>query len=126
MRHHLVSYSPEAKSDLLELYNHLCDVASVAVEFHNTGRIERYIAGFDIASERGTARPEIRQGSCTKEGCVPMLLQSDTLTENARQCPCCGTFYDAIGRVGKGIAKQNLYVPAYAQSGILTLRLGTV
>jgi toxin ParE1/3/4 len=58
----LVVYSPEARSDLRELYFWIADAASPEVAHAYLIRVARWLASFDIASERRTRRDDVRHG----------------------------------------------------------------
>ncbi|QXF12345.1 type II toxin-antitoxin system RelE/ParE family toxin [Sphingopyxis terrae] len=62
MKKREVVLSPEARADLLALYDWIADAASPDIALGYVERIEAYIRGFDVASERGTARDDIREG----------------------------------------------------------------
>lgn len=47
-------------------------------------------------------------GICTHLGCVPLAYQGDY---DGYFCPCHGSLYDTAGRVRKGPAPENLYLP---------------
>jgi toxin ParE1/3/4 len=57
-----VVYAPEARDDLLALYDWIADAASPNVAFTYLTRVEAWLAGFDVAAERGTRRDDIRPG----------------------------------------------------------------
>ncbi|GJE18431.1 type II toxin-antitoxin system RelE/ParE family toxin [Methylobacterium marchantiae] len=57
-----VILSPEARADLLHLYDWIAEAASPAAALAYVERIEVYLRGFDLASERGTLREDIRPG----------------------------------------------------------------
>jgi toxin ParE1/3/4 len=57
-----VIISPEARAHLLDLYDWIADAASPAIALGYIERIQAYLNGLDIASERGTARDDIRPG----------------------------------------------------------------
>lgn len=57
-----IVFAPEARSDVLALYEWISARASPEVAMAYIGRIERYCSGFDLASERGHARDDIRPG----------------------------------------------------------------
>jgi toxin ParE1/3/4 len=57
-----VVLTPEAEFDLVELYDWIADRASSEVALSYVGRIEAYISAFDLASERGLRRDDIRSG----------------------------------------------------------------
>ncbi len=52
----------------------------------------------------------IVQGSCTHLGCVPVKNSGDY---NGWYCPCHGSHYDTAGRIRKGPAPKNLFLPEY-------------
>lgn len=49
-------------------------------------------------------------GVCTHLGCVPI---SHAGQWGGYFCPCHGSHYDTSGRIRKGPAPENLYVPKY-------------
>jgi len=55
-----IIFAPEARADLLTLYEWISAKASPEVAMTYIERIERYCNGFDIASERGDARDDAR------------------------------------------------------------------
>ena len=57
-----VTYAPEAQRDLLALYDQIADAASPNVAFRYVDRVERWLDGFAMASERGARRDDIRPG----------------------------------------------------------------
>ena len=57
-----VVYGPEARNDLLALYDRLADAASPQVALAYVQRLEAWMAAFDMASERGTRRDDVRPG----------------------------------------------------------------
>jgi len=57
-----VVYAPEAERDLADLYEYLADAASPAIAIAFLRRARTWLAGFDIASERGTRRDDLRPG----------------------------------------------------------------
>src|SRR5262249_48372231 len=57
-----VVFSPEAREDLFNIYDWIADAASPEVALAYVERIEAYIDGFDLASERGARRDDIRKG----------------------------------------------------------------
>lgn len=62
MKQRQIVFAPEARDDLLALYNWISDKASPDVAINYIGRIEKFCTQFDLASERGHAREDIRQG----------------------------------------------------------------
>ena len=57
-----IVFAPEARADLLALYKWISAKASPGVAMTYIDRIERYCSGFDLASQRGHARDDIRPG----------------------------------------------------------------
>ena len=57
-----VIFSPEARDDLLRLYDWLADAAGPGIALSYVERIEAYCDGFRIAGERGNLRSEVRPG----------------------------------------------------------------
>lgn len=62
MKRREVTFAPEAKDDLLKLYDWIADAAGPSVALAYLERIEAYCGGFDLASERGTRRDDVRAG----------------------------------------------------------------
>jgi len=57
-----IFFAPEARADLLALYEWISAKASPDVAMTYISRIERYCSGFDLASQRGHSRDDIRTG----------------------------------------------------------------
>jgi toxin ParE1/3/4 len=57
-----VILSPEAQADLLSLYAWIADATSPDIALGYIDRLETYVRGFDVASERGTLHDCIRPG----------------------------------------------------------------
>lgn len=62
MKRRGVVFSPEAKDDLINLYDWIASRAGPAVAISYIERIEVFCQGFDLASERGQLRGDIRPG----------------------------------------------------------------
>ena len=62
MKTRAVVFSPEAHADLLALYDWIAEAASPDIALAYIDRLETYIRGFNLASERGMRRDEIRPG----------------------------------------------------------------
>jgi ubiquinol-cytochrome c reductase iron-sulfur subunit len=89
---------------------------------HRTPReIAEAVAG-DHADLRDPAADERRHkpgraewliviGVCTHLGCVPLFGQGEY---GGWFCPCHGSVYDTSGRIRKGPAPRNLYLPDYS------------
>lgn len=60
MNPRLVVFSPEARNDLIELYDWIAETADPQTAITFIERIEKYCNGFSHASERGQARNDIR------------------------------------------------------------------
>jgi len=60
--HRRVVLSPDAQADLVSLYDWIADRASSEVALAYVERLEGYVRGFSVASERGTRHDHIRQG----------------------------------------------------------------
>jgi toxin ParE1/3/4 len=57
-----VIFAPEARDDLLALYAWIADANSSAVALAYVEQVEDWCLGFDLASERGRKRDDIRPG----------------------------------------------------------------
>lgn len=74
----------------------------------------------DPATDESRHKPEMAEwliviGICTHLGCVPSFVAGE---QGGWFCPCHGSVYDTAGRIRKGPAPKNLYLPDYAfQSG---------
>ncbi len=62
MKRRVVEISDEARNDLIRLYDRISEAASPATALSYIERIENYVRGFDVASERGVLRDDIRPG----------------------------------------------------------------
>ena len=62
MKRREVIFAPEALEDLVALYDWIADAAGPATALGYIERLEAYCLGFDLASERGQARENIRPG----------------------------------------------------------------
>jgi ubiquinol-cytochrome c reductase iron-sulfur subunit len=60
-------------------------------------------------------------GICTHLGCVPNFGQGDY---HGWLCPCHGSVYDTAGRIRKGPAPKNLYLPDYAFESASKVKIG--
>ncbi|MCZ7675113.1 MAG: ubiquinol-cytochrome c reductase iron-sulfur subunit [Roseovarius sp.] len=66
-------------------------------------------------------------GVCTHLGCVPIGNAGDYALEDGIGgwfCPCHGSHYDTSGRIRKGPAPENLWVPVSAFVDDSTIKLG--
>jgi toxin ParE1/3/4 len=57
-----VVVSPEARDDLIGIYDWIADAASPDTAAAYIGRIQAFLAALDIASQRGARRDDIRVG----------------------------------------------------------------
>lgn len=57
-----VVFAPEARADLIALYDWIAYAVSPDVALAYVERIERFVANFDMASERGSRRDDVRPG----------------------------------------------------------------
>ena len=62
MKQRAVIFSPEAETDILAIYEWIADAASPVTAMRYIERLETYCRGFDLASERGHRRDDIRPG----------------------------------------------------------------
>ena len=60
-------------------------------------------------------------GICTHLGCIPLAHQGEY---DGWFCPCHGSQYDTAGRIRKGPAPKNLYLPPYAFLTDSKIRIG--
>jgi len=65
-------------------------------------------------------------GVCTHLGCIPLGQKSGDLRGQWEGwfCPCHGSHYDTAGRIRKGPAPKNLYLPRYSFLDDGMVRLG--
>jgi toxin ParE1/3/4 len=57
-----VVFAPEAQDDLLALYSYIAERSGTTLAIGYVDRIEAYCLGFEVASERGTKRDDLRRG----------------------------------------------------------------
>jgi len=62
MKKRIVEISDDARLDLLGIYDWIAGAGSPDTALGYIERIEIYCKGFDLASERGATRDDIRQG----------------------------------------------------------------
>ena len=62
IRRRSVVLSPEAIDHLGAIYDWIAQAASPDIALGYIGRLEAYVRGFDVASERGTLRNDVRPG----------------------------------------------------------------
>jgi ubiquinol-cytochrome c reductase iron-sulfur subunit len=61
---------------------------------------------------------------CTREGRGCIVAKLDNSDDYQWKCPCCGAEYNHFGMLTKGIAEQNLLIPAFKVVGENQLELG--
>jgi toxin ParE1/3/4 len=62
MKQRRVVLTPEAIDDLTDIYSQIAIAGGMAVATRYIQSLRAYVNGFDIASERGTPRPDLREG----------------------------------------------------------------
>lgn len=62
MKRRAVIIAPEARDDLVRLYDWIADATSPVIALGYIDRIEEHLNGFDVASERGARRDDVRPG----------------------------------------------------------------
>ena len=60
MKRRRVEISDDARTDLIELYDWISERAGAAIALGYVERIEAHLKGFEIGSERGQLREDIR------------------------------------------------------------------
>jgi toxin ParE1/3/4 len=60
LKRRTVTFTPEARNDLLHLGDWIAERAGVDVALNYIERLEAYCAGFETAGERGQQRDDIR------------------------------------------------------------------
>ena len=70
-----------------------------------------------------TIKPEwvVMVGICTHLGCIPKFNEGNY---GGYLCPCHGSQYDNTGRVRRGPAPENLYIPPYAFLSPTKIKIG--
>ncbi len=80
------------------------------------------------ADKDRTQKPQwlIMVGICTHLGCIPLGQKAnDPKGEfGGWFCPCHGSHYDSSGRIRKGPAPENLWIPAYTFLTDTTIKIG--
>jgi ubiquinol-cytochrome c reductase iron-sulfur subunit len=78
----------------------------------------------------GKAQYLVMMGVCTHLGCVPIGNEGEYVIVEGSQktggwlCPCHGSHYDTAGRIRKGPAPENLFVPKYEYLSDSKIRIG--
>jgi ubiquinol-cytochrome c reductase iron-sulfur subunit len=60
-------------------------------------------------------------GICTHLGCIQLFNQGEF---GGYLCPCHGSQYDTAGRIRKGPAPENLFIPPYAFMNDTRIKIG--
>ena len=92
----------------------------IFIKHRTASEIAASDAGLDIASLRHPQKDSERAkdpewliviGVCTHLGCIPVPNAGDY---GGWFCPCHGSHYDTAGRIRKGPAPENLWIPEYS------------
>lgn len=77
-----------------------------------------------LPNQDGTYEPQylVMIGICTHLGCVPIGNNSGDY--DGWFCPCHGSHYDTAGRIRKGPAPKNLYLPPYQYVSDTFIKIG--
>lgn len=77
----------------------------------------------DIARSAGEGKENwiVMIGSCTHLGCVPLGTAGEY---GGWFCPCHGSVYDTAGRIRKGPAPMNLFIPQYSFTSDKVIKIG--
>lgn len=62
MRRRKVVFAPDARTDLIDLYDWIAEAAGPNTAISYIEQVKAYCNGFDLASERGHRRDDIRPG----------------------------------------------------------------
>ncbi len=62
MKKRIVEISQDARADLITLYDWIAKAVSPSIALSYIERLEKYCQGFDLASERGHLREDVRPG----------------------------------------------------------------
>ncbi len=75
---------------------------------------------------KGKSEWLVVKGVCTHLGCVPLgqSPNEDRGAYGGYYCPCHGSAYDTSGRIRKGPAPQNLWIPPYQFASDTVIRVG--
>lgn len=77
----------------------------------------------DVARSAGDGKENwiVMIGTCTHLGCVPLGQAGEY---GGWFCPCHGSVYDTAGRIRKGPAPMNLFIPQYTFTSDKVIRVG--
>ena len=80
------------------------------------------------SDEERVQKPEwlVMIGICTHLGCIPkgQAANDPKGDYNGWFCPCHGSHYDTAGRIRRGPAPDNLYLPPYEFAADTTIQIG--
>lgn len=62
MRRRTVTFTPQARNDLLNIGDWIAERAGVDIALGYIARLEAYCQGFELAGERGRRRDDLRPG----------------------------------------------------------------
>ena len=62
MNRRAVTFTPQARTDLLSIGDWIAERAGIEVALGYTARLEAYCIGFEFAGERGRRRDDLRPG----------------------------------------------------------------
>jgi toxin ParE1/3/4 len=62
LKRRTVTFTPQARSDLLRIGDRIAELAGIDVALDYTARLEAYCAGFEFAGERGRRRDDLSPG----------------------------------------------------------------
>jgi toxin ParE1/3/4 len=84
VRRRTVIFSPEARDDLLKIYDWIADAASPAIAICYVECLETWCLGLDLASERGHRRDDVRSGmriiGFERRATVAFAVEEDRVT----------------------------------------------
>jgi toxin ParE1/3/4 len=84
VRQRAVVFAPEAEADLIHIYEWIAERAGSRTALRYIERIENYCSRFDLASERGTGRDDVRPGlrviGFERRLTIAIVVDSDSVT----------------------------------------------
>ncbi len=88
MKRREVVFSPEARDDVVGLFDWIVAAAGLRTASKYIERLEAYCLSFDLASERGIRRDDIREGlrivGFERRATIPFRVDEDRTTIFAR------------------------------------------
>lgn len=99
------------------------DVSDLKDPIARNENIDGAAMATDLNRSAGEGRENwiVMIGSCTHLGCVPVGLAGEY---NGWFCPCHGSHYDTAGRIRKGPAPANLFIPPFEFISDGSIRIG--